>query len=86
MTTPIALTVKAERFFRGNQDVQVLKQGKDPAQSCCTEGGGCWLGKKRSSRIRIMDDILRQFLTRASDNWLKRKGALLRLKGRTLSK
>ena len=48
MTTPIALTVKAKRFFRDNQDVQVLRQGKDPAQSCCIEGGGCWLEKKKA--------------------------------------
>lgn len=48
MTTPIALSVKAKRFFRGNQDVQVLKQGKDLAQSRCAEGGGCWLGKKNA--------------------------------------
>ena len=33
-------------FFRGNQDVQVLKQGKDPTQSCCAEGEGCCWAKK----------------------------------------
>ena len=46
-------------FFRGNRDAQFLKQGKDPAQSCCTEGGGCFLGDEKVIKDMNEGNILR---------------------------